>query len=462
MKVRFALILGGLSAFAPLSVDMYLPAFPAMTGQLGATQPEIQLTLTAFVISLAVGQAIAGPLSDAYGRKVPLVAGLTLYAVASVACAFAPSAPVLVLLRFLEGLGAAAGIVISRAQVRDLFSGVALARFFSSLMLVNGLGPIVAPVIGGQVLRLTSWRGVFVVLAVFGTVLLLATLLGLPETLPAERRRSARLGGVLRSYGQLLRDRVFVGYVLTAAVIFAAMFGYISGSSFVLQDVYGLSPQTYSLVFGVNSIGILLLGLSSSVLLRWLRPRTLVASGLVIAVLSGAGMVVAVVAGLGLFGLLVPLFLLVASTGLVMPNATALGLADQARHAGAASALIGVAQFLIGGLTAPLAGSAGSSSALPMVVLMAANAVVAAVCYVTLTRPSRHQPDRQDDDHRAGDQGGAPLAARTGHDPADQAPPPASSSCQLADARNAASTKTSPVPRFPAASACPPATSAPK
>lgn len=422
MKVRFALILGGLSAFAPLSVDMYLPAFPAMTGQLGATQPEIQLTLTAFVISLAVGQAIAGPLSDAYGRKVPLVAGLTLYAVTSVACAFAPSAPVLVLLRFLEGLGAATGIVISRAQVRDLFSGIALARFFSSLMLVNGLGPIIAPVIGGQVLRFTSWRGVFVVLAVFGTVLLLATLLGLPETLPADQRRSARLGGVLRSYGQLLRDRMFVGYALTSAVTFAAMFGYISGSSFVLQDVYGLSPQQYSLVFGVNSVGILLLGLSSSVLLRRFQPRPLVATGLVIAVLSGIGMVVAVLAHLGLYGLLVPLFLLVASTGLVMPNATALGLADQARHAGAASALIGLSQFLVGGLTAPLAGSAGSS-ALPMVVLMAANALVAAICYVTLTRPSRHEQDSQDDDHHAGDQRGDPLAARAGQDPADQAPP---------------------------------------
>jgi DHA1 family bicyclomycin/chloramphenicol resistance-like MFS transporter len=422
VKVRFALILGGLSAFAPLSVDMYLPAFPAMTGQLGATQPEIQLTLTAFVISLAVGQAIAGPLSDAYGRKVPLVAGLTLYAITSVACAFAPSAPVLVLLRFLEGLGAAAGIVIARAQVRDLFSGIALARFFSSLMLVNGLGPIIAPVIGGQILRLTSWRGVFVVLAVFGTVLLLATLLGLPETLPADRRRSARLGGVLRSYGQLLRDRMFVGYALTAGVIFAAMFGYISGSSFVLQDVYGLSPQEYSLVFGANSIGILVFGLSSSVLLRWFTPRSLVAAGLVGAVAGGVGMVVAVVAHLGLVGLLVPLFVLVSSTGLVMPNATALGLADQARRAGAASALIGVSQFLIGGLTAPLAGSS-TGSALPMVVLMATNALVAAICYVTLTRPSRHQPDREDDDHRTGDQGGDPLAARAGQDPADQAPP---------------------------------------
>ncbi|TCO45836.1 DHA1 family bicyclomycin/chloramphenicol resistance-like MFS transporter [Actinocrispum wychmicini] len=418
MKVRFALILGGLSAFAPLSVDMYLPAFPVMTGQLGATQSEIQLTLTTFVVSLALGQAIAGPLSDAFGRRPPLIAGLVLYAVTSVACAFAPSAAVLVVLRFLQGLGAAAGIVISRAQVRDLYSGIAMARFFSSLMLVNGLAPIIAPVIGGQIMRFTSWRGVFVVLAVIGTVLLLATLLGLPETLPSARRRPARIGGVLRSYGRLLGNRVFLGYALTSAVLFAALFGYISGSSFVLQDVYGLSPQQFSLVFGVNSVGIMIAGQVSSLLLRWCSPRALVASGLAIAVTGGAGSIVAVVAGLGLAGLLPPMFLLISSVGLVMPNATALGLADQANTAGAASALIGLTQFLIGGLTAPLAGS-GGSSALPMVVLMGSAAVLAAACYFGLT--SGHQGHRQDSDDDAGHQGGDQLAARPGQEVPDHA-----------------------------------------
>jgi MFS transporter, DHA1 family, multidrug resistance protein len=419
VKARFALILGGLSAFAPLSVDMYLPAFPVMTGQLAATQSEIQLTLTAFVVSLALGQAIAGPLSDAFGRRPPLIAGLVLYAVTSVACAFAPSALALVVFRFLQGLGAAAGIVISRAQVRDLYSGIALARFFSSLMLVNGLAPIIAPVIGGQVMRFTSWRGVFVVLAVTGTVLLLATLLGVPETLPAARRHPARIGRVLRSYGRLVSNRVFLGYSLTSAVLFAALFGYISGSSFVLQDVYGLSPQQFSLVFGVNSVGIMIAGQVSHVLLRWFTPRTLVLVGLVIAVLGGVALVVVVVSGLGLAGLLPPLFLLVSSVGLVMPNATALGLADQADNAGAASALIGVTQFLIGGLSAPLAGS-GGSSALPMAILMASAAVLAAACYLVLT--SGHQPHRQKDDHDAGHQSGDQLTARPGQQAPDHAP----------------------------------------
>jgi DHA1 family bicyclomycin/chloramphenicol resistance-like MFS transporter len=396
---------------------MYLPAFPAMTDQLGASQSSIQLTLTAFVVSLALGQAIAGPLSDAFGRQRPLIAGLVVYAAASVACAFAPSALPLVAFRFLEGLGAATGIVIARAQVRDLYSGIAMARFFSSLMLISGIAPILAPVLGGQILRLTSWRGVFVVLAVIGTILLLSTLLWLPETLPAGRRQPAHIGRVLRSYATLLSDRIFLGYALTSAFVFAAMFGYISGSSFVLQDIYGLSPQGFSIVFGINAVGIMIAGQVSGRLLGRFTPRALVAAGLVIAVAGGFGLVATVLLGLGLAWILPPLFLLVSSVGIVMPNATALGLADQADNAGAASALIGVTQFLVGGLTAPLAGT-GGSSALPMVVLMASTAVLAVVAYVGL---ARHQPDRQDEDHRTGHESGDQPAARSVEDTADQA-----------------------------------------
>ncbi|MBP2319951.1 DHA1 family bicyclomycin/chloramphenicol resistance-like MFS transporter [Kibdelosporangium banguiense] len=414
-KVRAALILGALSAFAPLSIDMYLPAFPAMTGQLSATASEIQLTLTTFVVSLAIGQAIAGPLSDSFGRRRPLVAGLVLYAVASVACAFAPSAYVLVVLRFLQGLGAAAGIVIARAVVRDLFSGIAMARFFSRLMLVAGLAPILAPVLGGELLRFTSWRGIFVVLSVFGVVLLLSTLLGLPETLPATRRQPARVGGVLRSYGSLLRDRVFVGYAMTAALLFAALFAYISGSTFVLQEVYGLTPQQFSLVFGANAVGIMIAGQLSGWLVGRFSSRRLVTIGLVIALVGGAGLVAMTVAGLGLIAILVPLFLIVSSIGIVMPNATALGLADQADNAGAASALIGITQFLVGGISAPLVGA--GSGALPMAIVMAALSVLSTLTYAVLTRD---KADRQKDDHSTGDQGGAQPATRTGQHPADE------------------------------------------
>lgn len=420
-KVRIALILGSLSAFAPLSVDMYLPAFPAMTGQLGASQSEIQFTLTTFVVALGLGQAIAGPLSDAFGRKRPLVAGLVLYALASVACAVAPSAFALASFRFLEGLGAATGIVIARAAVRDLFEGVALARFFSTLMLVSGVAPIIAPVIGGELLRFTSWRGIFVVLAVFGVLLLLSTVAGLPETLPSQRRQPARVGAVLRSYGTLFRDRVFIGYALTSALLFAALFAYISGSSFVLQDIYHLTPQQFSLVFGVNSVGIMIAGQVSSWLLSKFSPRGLVIAGLVIAMAGGIGLVVTVLAGLGLAWILPPLFLVVSSVGIVMPNATALGLADQADNAGAASALIGVTQFLIGGVTAPLAGS-GGSSALPMAILMTGLTVLSVLAFAVLTRPLRDNGDRESGDDRAGHESGGQPATRTGKHSPDQTP----------------------------------------
>ncbi|CAM4026772.1 multidrug effflux MFS transporter [Kibdelosporangium persicum] len=413
-RLRFTLILGALSAFAPLSIDMYLPGFPAMTDQLHASASEIQLTLTAFVISLALGQAVAGPLSDAYGRRRPLVFGLVLYAIASVACAFAPSAYALVAFRFVQGLGAATGIVIARAAVRDLFSGVALARFFSTMMLVTGLAPILAPVIGGQLLQVTSWRGVFVVLAAFGVVLLLSTVFALPETLPSSRRRPARVGAVLRSYGGLLRDRVFLGYALTSALLFAAIFAYISGSPFVLQDVYGLSPQQYSWVFGVNSVGIVLAGQIGGWLVGRVPPRRLVVAGLGAGLAGGAGLIVAVAAGAGLFVVLAPMFLIVSSVGIVMPNASALALADQADNAGAASALIGISQFIIGGGLAPLAGH----GALAMAVLMGSVAVGSALAYVTLTR---HKPNREDSDHGAGDDGRDHAASLPGEHATDDA-----------------------------------------
>ncbi len=413
-RVRITLILGALSAFAPISIDMYLPGFPVMTAQLGSSASAIQLTLTAFVISLALGQAIAGPLSDAYGRRRPLIFGLVLYAVASVACAFAPSAYALVAFRAVQGLGAATGIVIARAAVRDLYSGTALARFFSSLMLITGLAPILAPVIGGELLRFTSWRGIFLVLSVFGALLLLSTVLGLPETLPEERRQPARLGPVLRSYGRLIRNRLFLGYCLTAALLFAALFAYISGSPFVLQDVYGLTPQQFSWVFGANSVGIIIAGQLGGWLVARFPPRRLVAAGLAMGLTGGAGLVAAVTTGAGLVLILIPLFLIVSSVGIVMPNAAALALADQADNAGAASALIGITQFIVGGSLAPLAGL----GALAMAVLMASFAVASTLTFVVL---ARHQANRQDDDHSAGDQRGDQPATRAGEHASDKA-----------------------------------------
>jgi DHA1 family bicyclomycin/chloramphenicol resistance-like MFS transporter len=388
-RTRFVLILGGLSAFGPLSIDMYLPALPTMTGEFHSSAPVMQLTLSAFIIGLAIGQLVIGPLSDALGRRRPLVVGLALYVVGSVLCAVSPTAPLLVAARGVQAVGAAAGIVIARAAVRDLFSGTAMTKFFSMLMLVTGLAPILAPIVGGQVLTLMSWRGVFVVLTVFGALLLAVVAVALPEPLPAELRTPARPLSILRTYAGLLADRTFLGYALASGLMFGGLFAYVSGSSFVFQDVYHLTPQQFSLVFGMNGVGIVLAGQLNGRIVGRFRERTLLTAGLLASAAGGFGVLLAVVAHLGLVGLLVPLFVLASSIGLVMPNSSSLALAENAKSAGSAAALLGVLQFMIGGVATPLVGLGGPGTALPMVGVMAGFSFLALLAFLTLTRPRR-------------------------------------------------------------------------
>jgi DHA1 family bicyclomycin/chloramphenicol resistance-like MFS transporter len=388
-RARYALILGGLSAFGPLSIDMYLPALPVMTGEFHSSAPVMQLTLSAFIIGLALGQLVIGPLSDALGRRRPLVAGLALYAVGSVLCAVSPTAELLIAARGVQAVGAAAGIVIARASVRDLFSGTAMTKFFSMLMLVTGLAPILAPIVGGQVLTLTSWRGVFVVLTVFGVLLLAVVAVAMPEPLPAELRTPARPLTILRTYAGFLADRTFLGYALASGLMFGGLFAYVSGSSFVLQGVYGLTPQQFSLVFGMNGVGIVLAGQLNGRIVGRFPERTLLTAGLLASAAGGFGVLLAVVAHLGLIGLLVPLFVLASSIGLVMPNSSSLALAENAKSAGSAAALLGVLQFMIGGVATPLVGLGGPGTALPMVGVMAGFSFLALLAFLTLTRPRR-------------------------------------------------------------------------
>jgi DHA1 family bicyclomycin/chloramphenicol resistance-like MFS transporter len=385
-QLKFVLVLGGLTAFGPLSIDMYLPALPRMAADLHATDSTVQLTLSAFIVGLALGQLVLGPLSDALGRRRPLLAGLALYVVGSVLCAVSPDAWLLVAARFVQSLGAAAGIVIARATVRDLFEGTAMTKFFSTLMLVSGLAPILAPLIGGQLLNWTSWRGVFVVLTAFGALLLAVVVFFLPE--PSAARSPLRLGPVLRTYGRLALDRSFAGYALASGLLFASMFAYISGSSFALQGVYGLSPQAYSVVFGANGVGIVLAGQLNGRLVGRIRERALLRSGLLLGVTGGALVLASVLFRAPLALLLVSLFLLVSSIGLVMPNASSLALASHARSAGAASALLGVLQFVVGAVATPLVGLGGPGTAVPMAATMAGFAVLALVAYLVLTRPA--------------------------------------------------------------------------
>ncbi len=378
-------ILGALSAFGPLSIDMYLPALPSLSRDFHTGASEVQLTLSGCLLGLALGQMIAGPLSDALGRRRPLLIGLAAYALASLLCAVAPTVSMLVGLRVVQGIAGAAGIVIARAVVRDLHSGVAAARFFSLLMLVNGLAPILAPIFGAQLLRVAIWRGVFVTLSIVGVLLLAAVATGLGETLPQDRRQTGGIGATLRTFRGLLGDRVFVGYALSCGLAFAGMFSYISGSPYVLQDIYGVSPQLFSILFGVNALGLMTAGQINGRLVGRVSPRRLLATGLAGTAVGGIALFCVVVSGIGLAGVLPSLFLVVASLGFVMPNATMLALAEYPRTAGSASALLGVVQYGIGAAAAPLVGIAGTATALPMAVVIALLGVAALASFVGLT-----------------------------------------------------------------------------
>jgi DHA1 family bicyclomycin/chloramphenicol resistance-like MFS transporter len=370
-RAALIVILGSMVAIGPLSIDMYLPGLPEITRSLDASAAAVQLTLTACVAGLALGQLVAGPLSDRLGRRRPLFAGLVTYAGVSLLCALAPNVLALTGLRFLQGLAGGAGIVIGRAVVRDLYSGAAAARLFSSLMLVTGLAPILAPVIGAQVLKVTAWQGIFVVLACLAVAIATLAALTLPETLPSRRRDRGGLVHTLSTMRGLMSQRSFLGYALTAGLAFGALFAYISGSPFVLQEIYGLSPQAFSFAFGANGLGLVIGSQINARLVGRYGPGLLLRRALlVIAAAATALLIVTAIGGLGVWPVIFTTFVVMSTLSFVMPNATALALAEHGAVAGTASALLGVTQFLVGGLAAPLVGLGGTGSAVPMAVVM--------------------------------------------------------------------------------------------
>jgi DHA1 family bicyclomycin/chloramphenicol resistance-like MFS transporter len=384
---RTVVVLGGLTMFGPLSLDLYLPALPQLADDLNASASAAQLSITACLIGLAVGQLVAGPLSDRLGRKRPLMIGLVAYLLASVACALAPSVTVLIVLRLIQGLGGAAGIVISRAIARDLYSGSALMIFFSRLLLVAGLAPVLAPILGGQLSRIMSWRGIFGVLAGFGAVLLLAGWFGLKETLPPERRVVGGFRRTLQGYHRLLHDRFFVGCALSSGLAGATLFAYIAGSTFVLQKIYGMSPQGFSFVFGGISLGLVAAAQAGArIALVWPLTRVL-ALGLIINLLGAASLLVTVISGLPMGVLIGALVVMVCAVGLIFPTANALAMADYPDLAGTASSLQGLSQFLFGAIAAPIVGIAGDQTALPLGIVTSAASVCAMASFVSLVMP---------------------------------------------------------------------------
>ena len=390
-------VLATLTATGPLATDLYLPAFPAIADDLGSTEAQIQLTLTAIMLGMAVGQLVIGPLSDSWGRRRPLLVGVAVFALASLACMVVPSAGVFAGLRFVQGVAGAAGAVISRAVVRDMFEGDDAARFFSRLMLVTGLAPLLGPVLGGQLLRVGPWQLSFAVLAAVAVTSWVVVFFGLPESLPARMRRPLRAGSLARTVAGLLRDVRFMGPALTLGLAFGAMFTYISSFSFVSQNELGATAQQFSLVFAVNTLGLLIGTQVNAYLIGKVGTPRRLAGGL-------AGMLVAVAAlgvlaaagvsgGWALPVLTVVFWSLMFSVGFVFPNATTLAISSQEPSvAGTASALMGSMQFALGGGLSSLAGltATGQASLVSMAVVMGSIAVAAAAVFaVTARRTAR-------------------------------------------------------------------------
>ncbi|TWR85168.1 multidrug effflux MFS transporter [Pseudomonas saxonica] len=386
MNLKTILILGALSAFGPLAIDFYLPGFPAMATAFATDETQIQLTLAVYFLGLSIGQLIYGPIADRFGRRIPLLVGVGLFTVASLACALAPSLEWLIGARFVQALGGCAGMVLSRAIVSDKCDSVGAAKVFSQLMLVMGLAPILAPMLGGLLVNLYGWQSIFIVLTAFSALAALAVALGLPESLPDNVPRQP-LSGALRQYGRLLKDREFLGHALTGGIAMAGMFAYIAGSPFVFIKLYDVPAEHYGWLFGSNAAGFILVAQINARLLANRGPAFLLAR--TIWIYLAAGIVLLGVSALHtqqLWPLLIPLFVCIASLGCIIPNASACAMSGQGARAGSASAMLGCLQFSVAAGAASLVGVLHNGTAMPMAMVITLCGVLAVVLAMATRR----------------------------------------------------------------------------
>jgi DHA1 family bicyclomycin/chloramphenicol resistance-like MFS transporter len=385
-----AVVLGLLTAFGPISMDLYLPVLPALTADLHAGTSTAQLTVSACLFGLAFGQLVAGPLSDRFGRRRPLLVGVVAYIAASALCALSPSIELLIAARLVQGLAGSVGIVIAQAAGRDLYSGGKLVRYYGRLAVLGGLAAIIGPVIGGQLAAFTSWRGAFVFLALAGIAIFVASATIFRETLPAEFRVAREFRHTMQSFRRLLSDRTYVASLLVTAFTGAALFAYLAGATFVLQGIYGLTPQEYALAFGLNSLGFMVFGFTSGRLSeRWSERGTLTL-GLVLCVVGAGFLLVTALLHLPLAAVIASLFTMVAGVATTNPPSTSLALSGYRDMAGTASSLLGLSRFAFGGLAAPLVGLGGEHDATGLGLVAAISAVIAAVAFWVLAGGSRH------------------------------------------------------------------------
>jgi DHA1 family bicyclomycin/chloramphenicol resistance-like MFS transporter len=386
-KIVYVLVLGALTALGPFTIDLYLPAFPVVASELGVSAAAIQLTLTATTIGFALGQLVVGPWSDKVGRRTPLIIATAVHIVASVGVAFAPDVTWVGVFRVLQGVGAAGGGVVAMAMVRDLFGGFPLVKMLSRLALVSGLAPVLAPLIGSQLLLVLDWRGIFWFLAAYGVFAIVAAVFFLVETLPAERRKDRGHSTVGERYKALFTDRVFVGVALIAGMTFSGLFAYLSSSSFLFQEVYGLNAQEFGVLFAINSLGIVAGVQASSRLAKHFGPQWILFGAVLGMLVSALAIVVLDSANVGLVGILVPLFFFITSCGFAFPCQQVLALAGHGGEAATAASVMGAVNFGLAGLISPIVGLFGIHNAVPMGAVMAITAAVSVVSMLFVVRP---------------------------------------------------------------------------
>ncbi|MCX7520839.1 multidrug effflux MFS transporter [Microbacterium sp. STN6] len=394
-RLVYVLVLGALTALGPFTIDLYLPAFPTLEHDFDVPAALIQLTLTGTTVGFAVGQLIVGPWSDKVGRRLPLILATGLHVVASVGAALSPDIAWLGSFRVLQGFGAAAGGVVAMALVRDLFGGRPLVRMLSRLALVSGLAPVLAPVIGSQLLLIMPWRGIFWVLAGYGTLVIIAVFLWIVETLPKERRQDSGHSTARQRYHAIFSDRVFVGVAIVGGMTFSGLFAYLSASPFLFQQIYSFDAQQYGLLFAVNSLGVVFGVQASSRLTKYVGPQWILAATTIGMLACGVLIVVLDSAGAGLWGILIPLWFFIMCCGFSFPCVQVLGLNAHGHEAGTAASVLGAVNFGMAGIVSPLVGVLGAlglSDAVPMGGIMAVTATISVAALWLVVRPRTVPP----------------------------------------------------------------------
>ncbi|MGB3184413.1 MAG: multidrug effflux MFS transporter [Ornithinimicrobium sp.] len=381
------LLFGALVAIGPLTIDMYLAAFPTVVTDLGTTESVVQLTLTSTLVGLALGQLTIGAIADSVGRRKPLLVALSVYVVVSAVIALTSTIETLLVLRFVQGFTAASGMVLTQAMVRDLYSGSQMATFISRLFMIVGVAPILAPTLGAQFLHFWEWRSIFWGLASFGLVLVLLAVLRVQETLPVERRSAAGPRPAVASYGVLFHDRRYVGLVLTACTAMGSLFAYISSATFIYQELYGMSVQQYAFVFAAGAGALTLTSQINGSLVKRVHPARIMSIALPVLLLVAISLLAVALLDLGVWPIVIGVTVVMGCVGFIMPNAPVIALNDHAMRAGSAAAVLGASNFVFGALVSPISGAFDAASAVPMAAIMVVCSLASLTFFYTLARP---------------------------------------------------------------------------